>query len=290
MTRAIRQALRSMRRSPYQALAAVLVLFLTFFLGFSLVLFLLGSHKALQYFESRPQVTAFFTKDTTLGELQVYEQQMRALPSVQDVTLITQEEALEIYKEQSGNDPVLLELVTADILPPSLEVSAKNIDDLGEIAEQMKTFAGIDEVVYQGDVVESLRLWTRTLRQVGLGVLALFTFTSMVVIVVITSIRVSSKKHEVRVTRLMGGTQWYILSPFLAEGALYGLIGATIAWAAVYVVLLYATPSIQAFVGEVALLPVPPVLMVLLWVGGGCAGALLGIIASTVSARRFVRV
>lgn len=71
--RSLPQSLRNMRRSPYQALAAVLVLFLTFFVGYALVLFLIGSHILLQYFESRPQVTAFFSQETTLPELQAYE-------------------------------------------------------------------------------------------------------------------------------------------------------------------------------------------------------------------------
>lgn len=215
---------------------------------------------------------------------------MRQLPVVLDVQLVTQEQALELYREQSGNDPVLLELVTADILPPSLEVSAKSIEDLDDIAIALGELEGIDEVVYQADVVDSLRVWTATLRQVGLGTLFIFLFTSVMVIVVITSIRVASKKYEVRVMRLMGGTQAYIIMPFVMEGVLYGIFGATMAWAAVYVLLLYATPAIQSFVGEVALLPVDPVFMLAVLGGGVLAGSFLGAFASVMSARRLVRV
>jgi cell division transport system permease protein len=284
------QALRSIRRSPYQALSASLVLFLTFFIGYSLVLFLLGSAKVLAYFESRPQVTGFFNQATSLEVLQQHQQRLLQEPYVQKVELVSQEQALEIYRSQTANDPLLQELVTADILPPSLEVSTISIDDLGKVAETMKTMQGIDEVVYQQDVVDSLRYWTRTLRQVGAGVLGIFVVTSLLVVILITSMRIASKKYETRVMRLIGATKWYIMKPFLIEGMLYGIIGAALSWLVVYITVLYATPTVQGFFGEINLLPVPPLIMGILLAGGICLAMLLGFIASYISARRLFKV
>ena len=53
-------AWRNIRRSPYQAIAAILVMILTFltFSIFALIIF--SSSKVVSFFESRPQVTAFF--------------------------------------------------------------------------------------------------------------------------------------------------------------------------------------------------------------------------------------
>lgn len=290
MSSAFSQALKSIRRSPYQAAAAVLILFLTFFIGYSLVLFLLGSDKVLRYFESRPQVTAFFRQDTEDSLLQEHVATLRQKPYIQDIKVVTQEEALEIYQEQSGSDPVLLELVTADILPSSIEISTYNLDQLATAAEDLQKLSGIDEVVYQKDVVESLRYWTSLLRRIGIGILALFATTSLLVILVITSIRIASKKVEIRILRLMGATKWYIQSPFVIEGMLYGVLASFFSWAAVYIVLLYATPTIQQFFGEVQLLPLPVTTMLMLLGAGTLAGLMLGMVASVFSARRLYRV
>ncbi len=288
--RALKQALRSVRRSPYQAMAAILVLFLTFFIGYSLLLFLLGSGKVLQYFETRPQVTGFFSQKTSLEDLQKHQATLQAEPYVEKVELISQEKALEIYQTQTANDPMLQELVTADILPPSLEVSTATIDDLAKVAETMKNMEGIDEVVYQQDVIDNLRYWTQTLRQIGITVLAVFMFTSLLIIILITSMRIASKKYEIKVMRLVGATQWYIMQPFLIEGMLYGALGASLSWGVVYVALLYATPAIQSFFGEIQLLPVPPEMMFAL-LGIGVASAVsLGFLAGLISTRRLFRV
>lgn len=289
MSSAFSQAFKSIRRSPYQAVAAGLILFLTFFIGYSLVFFMLGSNKLLQYFESRPQVTAFFKQTTSKEQLELYKQDFMSDALVKDVKYVSQDEALEIYKQQSGNDPTLLELVTADILPPSLEVSTNKLEDLAPIAEKLSKLEGIDEVVYQKDVVDSLRHWTTLLRQIGLGVLIVFLTTSLLVILVITSIRIASKKSEIRILRLMGATKWYIQLPFILEGVFYGLIGSSLAWAGVYISLLYATPTVQQFFGEVSLLPVPPEILAITLSAGVGAGILLGAVASVFSTRRLFR-
>jgi cell division transport system permease protein len=287
--RAIKQAFRSIRRSPYQALAASLVLFLTFFIGYSLALFLLGSARVLQYFETRPQVTGFFQQDTPVETLEANKARLEQESYVQNVAVVSQEEALEIYRSQTADDPMLQELVTADILPSSLEVSTTTIDDLAKVAEIMQTMEGIDEVVYQQDVVESLRYWTNSLRQVGLVIFSIFVATSLLVIVLITSMRIASKKYETRVMRLVGATKWYVMQPFLVEGMLYGIIGSGLAWGAVYLVLMYATPGIQSFLGEIQLLPIAPEIMLSILGGGVLFASLLGILASFISARRILR-
>lgn len=288
--RSLLQALKSIRRSPYQALAASLVLYLTFFIGYSLVLFIFGSNKVINFFETRPQVTGFFDQQTPQSLLEAHQQRLEQEPYVQAVELITQEEALEIYRAQTEQDPLLQELVTADILPSSLEVSTVTIDDLAKVAEIMQTLEGIDEVVYQQDVIDSLRQWTTNLRYVGLTVLAIFSITSLLVVVLITSMRIASKKYETKVMRLIGATKWYIMKPFLVESMLYGTVGAVLSWLTVYILMLYATPAIKSFFGEIELMPIQPSVMLFLLAGGWLAAIILGLIAGLISTRRLFRV
>lgn len=288
--RAVHEAIKNIRRSPYQALAAVMLVFLTFLVGYTLVLFLIGSHRVLQFFETRPEVSAFFLTDTSADSLNQYATELRSLSYVRNVTVIDQNQALQIYQDQIGNDPLLLELVTPDILPPSIEVATTSLDSLSQVAEKLKSYAGVDEVVYQQDVVDSLRYWTTLLRQIGLGVLALFVVTSTLILLTITSIRITGHKSEIRVLRLMGATKWYIQQPFLLEGIIYGVVGSVLAWVAVYIALLYATPTIQHFFADVALVPVPIWSMLLLLAAGTGVGWAIGLIASFLSARRLFRV
>src|SRR4030067_1202170 len=133
MRRILINTYRNTRRSPYQALAAIIVLTLTSFVAYLFILFWLGSQVVLNYFETRHQVTAFFKDDvneTTILEIKANLEQQ---PSLRKVNYVSKAEALEIYQEQNQNDPLLLEMVTAEILPASLEVAATTIDDLAHV-------------------------------------------------------------------------------------------------------------------------------------------------------------
>lgn len=289
MSSAFRQAWQNIRRSPYQALSATLLVFVTFFIGYALTLFLLGSHRILEFFETRPQVTAFFRQDVEEPVLLAHKERLENFEYVREVRYVSQSEALAIYQEQTGNDPLLLELVTADILPPSLEVSTVSLDNLGTAAQELSQLEGIDEVVYQKDIVESLRYWTDLLRKIGIVVLSVFSFTAMLVIMVITSIRIASRRGEIRIMRLMGATKWYIQQPFLLEGMFYGIVGSVLGWSGVYLGISYATPLIQKFFAEVHLVPVAPQLMLILLGAGTAVGVLIGFIASMLSTRRLFK-
>jgi len=48
-------------------------------------------------------------------------------------------------------------------LPASLEVSAKSIDDLPKVKVYFDGTAGVDEVIYQQDIIEALKKWSEGL-------------------------------------------------------------------------------------------------------------------------------
>ena len=278
-----------MRRTPYQALAASLVMTLTLFIASVFALVTLGSERMLRYFETRPQVTAFFADTATQEQVQNLSQVVTNSGLTAEVKFVSKEEALAIYREQNKDDPLLLEMVTADILPASLEVSATKVENLAPLAELMQGAEGVEEVVYQQDVVAQVSRLTRGLRWAGMAVLSLFTVTAVLIIVIIVGMRIASRRDEIEILRLLGASNWYIKAPFLLEGAIYGIVGAVLAWGAAMVILLYSTPTLLDFFGTIPLLPVP------LWVMGAVLGGeiifglVIGGIGSLIALSRFMR-
>jgi cell division transport system permease protein len=160
---------KNIRRSPYQAIAAIFVMMLTF-LAFSIfALIIFGSNRIVNYFESKPQVTAFFKDEAEQSEIEGLSKTLQDSGLIASVKFVSKEQALEIYKEQNKNDPLLLDLVTADILPASLEISTYKIEDLPMVSDTLKKSAIVQEVVFQKDVVSTLTSWTSALRKIGLA-------------------------------------------------------------------------------------------------------------------------
>lgn len=288
--RGLSVALRYMKRSPYQAAAAISVMTLTFFVAGLIFLIGIASSSILSYFESRPQITAFFEGGKSQEEIGVLNSKLEATGKVATIKYISQEEALQIYQDQNKNDPILLEMVTADILPASLEVSAKDAKDLASLAQILDSEEGVEDVVYQKEVIDSLISWTSAIRTIGLILFIFLAIVSLLIILTVTGIRIALRKEEIEILRLVGASSWYVNSPFLLEGFVYGVLGGFISWGTLYLLILYATPFLKPILtGLPLVLPPPLVFMLLFLLGNSLSGGLLGIVGSFIAVKRYLK-
>lgn len=278
-----------MRRAPYQALSAVLVMVLTFFLTTLVVLLASGFGSVLHYFEMQPQVTAFLKDDISDEELTSLRVSLEKNDIVKEVKYVSKDEALAIYKEENKNDPLLLEMVTANILPASFEISTTQISHLKDVADILKKNDKVEEVVFQEDVVTALKIWTSAVRKIGIGLVSYLMLLSVLVILVVIGMRVAARKDEIEIIRLLGATSWYVKAPFVFEGMFYGAVGAFIAWGAAYILLLYATPFLIKFLEDVNLLPVSFLWMMTLLGVQIFIGVLVGFFGSFLAVRRYLK-
>ncbi len=280
---------KHIRRSPYQAFAAVSIMALTFLVGGLFILVSLGSSFILQHFEQKPQITVFFTDSKSEKNIKLLEEKLKQDEKVASVKYVSKDDALQIYKQQFSKDPLLLEMVTSDILPASLEVSATKIEYLGDLAKSLKSESDVEEVVYQQQVVDLLVAWTKTIRTVGallVGFLAVVTFFTIVTVI---SMKIALKRKEIEILQLVGASNWYIRAPFLLEGGFYGMFGAAVGWVINVGLLLYATPFLSALFVGIPLFPISPWFYPFFLSGMLGVGTLLGVFASSLALMRYLR-
>jgi cell division transport system permease protein len=258
------------------------------FLVISFFTFLLvGSSKVITYFESKPQVTAFFKNEAKQVDINSLENQLRSTGKVASIKFVSKDEALKIYREQNKNDPLLLDLVTADVLPSSFEISTVKIEDMGTISNTLNKSALVSDVIYQKDVVSTLSTWTSAIRKLGVGLIILLSLVSIFIMATIIGIKISQKKEDIEIMKLIGATNWYIRWPFLTEGVVYGIIGAIVGWAFATAGLLYASPFLESFLKGIPVLPASYLgLLALLGVEVVFA-AFLGVVSSFLAVLRY---
>jgi len=248
---AISDAWKHIRRSPYHSTAAVLTMFLTMLLAGLFFLTTVGSSYILRYFESKPQITVFFADNATASVAQTLQTTLEGTGKVSSVTYVSKEDALAIYREQNKNDPLLLEMVTADILPASLEISAIDPAYLTELEPVIKQAQGVEEVVFQKDVVDALLKWTNAIRIVGGVLVGLFALNSLLIVMTVIGMKIALKKDEIEILTLVGASPWYIRVPFVLEGGAYGAAGSAVSWVIITGFLVWLQPVIMGFLGTV---------------------------------------
>lgn len=278
-----------LRRSPYQALAAILVLILTFFLSAAFLLLAVGSTVLLSYFQSRPQVSAFFKDQVGEERIRQIESELLTTGLVSQVKFVSKEEALQIYREQNKDDPLLLELVTADILPASLEISSYNLANLGRLAEILAGKEEVEEVVFQKDVVERLAAVISSLRIGGGALVGFLIFVSLTIILMITGMRIAVRREEISITQLLGATPWFIRGPFILEGLTYGLVGSLVGTSIVYLIFFYFKPVLDQFLAGIPFFPLGWQILVIIFSAQVLVGAFLGSFGSLLAVWRYLR-
>lgn len=226
----LKTVLKYMRRSPYQSISAALIMILTFFSITLFALLTIISVRLITYFETRPQLTVFFKDTAKREDITALEKKLEDTGKSASIVFVSKEEALKIYKEQNKSDPILLDLVTSDILPASIEVQAVKAEYLSDLASIVKGSDIIEEVVFQKDIVDTLILWTSTIRKVGVVIVSVLMLISVFVILTIIGIKITIRRDEIEIMKLIGASNWFIRAPFLLEGMIYGFIGALVGW------------------------------------------------------------
>jgi len=257
----ISTVIKYIRRSPYQAISALMIMTLTFFAVSVFALLTIVSVRLINYFESRPQLTVFFKDTAKQEEIVALQRKIEDTGKAASITFVSKEDALKIYREQNKNDPILLDLVTADILPSSIEIQATKAEDLSSLAGIVKDSSAIEEVVFQKDIVDTLVKWTGALRQIGIGVIAILALVSSFVILTIIGIKITVRRDEIEIMKLIGASNWFIRAPFLLEGMFYGFVGALFGWLFTMGIFWYAAPILESFLKGVAIFPLSPILL-----------------------------
>ncbi len=217
------EILTSIRRTPYQSMAAFLILFFTLFLSTLMFVSLSFLYGLLGYVETRPQVTVYFQTNATQDSIFKTRDKLTNSNKVQSIKYISKEEAFKIYKQLNKDNPLLLEMVTSDILPASLEIYAKQPSYLPELADFLKKEPGVDEVNFQKDILDRLLVLTDILRKTTIVFFGFLIFLAILVLTTTTLFKVAMKKDEIELLKLLGASNFYIQKPFLGESMLLGM-------------------------------------------------------------------
>lgn len=278
------------RRSPYQALAAILIMLLTFLVLSVFSFLLIGSSKVIGFFESTPRVTAFFTDDAKQQDIDALMNSLKQSGQVSSMKFVTKQEALKIYKQQNADTPAGSDLVTDSMLPSSLEVSATRPENLANIYKALKTSPIVYDVVYLKEVVSKLITWSTAMKEIGIVLIVVLSMVSIFIMATIIGFKISQKREEIEIMRLLSATNWYVRWPFILEGMFYAVIGAILGWGLSYLGLIYATPYLKSFLeGIPSIFPLSIPYLLLLLGFEICFAIILGAFSSFLAVLRYLK-
>lgn len=256
------------------------------------LLVFINMESAAENWSERVQVTAYFDRDLNAQEVAAFRGKIQALPGVSRVTYVSRDEALKRFKERLKGQETLLEGVSPEVMPTSLEVALKRSSrdtlSVERFVTALKRIPGISEVQYGEEWVRRFNLFLNFMRLLGL-LLGAFLVVAVIFIVSNTiKLTIYARRDELEVMSLVGATRFFIKAPFLIEGIIQGAAGATLSILllfGLYELFMYNADSILTFnpaTSGLSFLPVEYLGALLL------SGVLLGFAGSLTSLRRFI--
>lgn len=287
----LRRALLNIRQNPVISSVTMLTIFLALLIvGVFLLIGVNLENVSLRWSE-KIQVVVYFPPDSNPQARAEIRARISRLPQVQRVVEVTSAEAMSRFRERLKGQESLLEGVSPDILPPSLEISLKRAyrspEELARFVSQLRQIPGTAEIQYGEEWVKRFTAFVAMVRAVGMLVAA-FLFVTVVFIVSNTiRLTIFARRDELEILSLVGATRAFIRLPFLIEGVIQGAVGgvaAVLFLSAIYLLRFGAdTPFLpRALVDGMVFLS--PLQLLLLCAGG----VFLGLVGSLTALRRFM--
>lgn len=206
----------------------LIVMTMTFFVFQMFLLFSTFSQTALKKLEREALVTVFFKDDVPQERIVELKTEIEAISTVHEVIYVSKEDAFEIFKELNKNEPLLLESISASVLPASLEIKTQHVKDLEEIATQYESVDGVESVKYFKDIINNFSIWSGVIT-LGIGfIFLMFAFLAFSILVSTIKSSIIARKTEFEILKLVGASDDYIRKPLLMQGLYYGAIASLI--------------------------------------------------------------
>ncbi|MBI4488742.1 MAG: ABC transporter permease [Deltaproteobacteria bacterium] len=229
---AFRRACKSLRELIWTHLLTSGIMAMTLFIFGGFLLLQENLHGLLKGWGSQIQIFAYLENSLSPPDLKLLLERIRSYPEVESVRLVTKGEAWESFKKALGAQSGLLEGLQSDILPSSLEIALKKPHrqraSVEGLAQRLRGTRGINEVEYPEEWMEKLGLLVLGV-QWAKWVLGGFLFIATLLIVGSTvKLAILARKDEIEIMQLVGAPAGLIKAPFIIEGMIQGIVGASL--------------------------------------------------------------
>ena len=252
--RVLRFALADFYRNWGISIAAIFVLTIITLLITGLF-FLHGvSNFLIETVQNKIDITAYFKEEVAESDiLNVKSEIMKMSSDVKNIEYVSREQALADFMEKHKDSTVLanaLSQVGDNPFLPALNITTSGNTQLYEeiaVLLQGDDFSNfIERVDYsqKKDTIEKVFSITSTINRFGIGIGIILILIAMLVVFNTIKLVVDSSKEEINTMRIVGASSWFVKSPFIIQGAIFGLIAFVICLVITIVLVSFISSSV----------------------------------------------
>lgn len=166
------------------------------------------------------EISAYLRPDANI-DLTVSK--IKGIEHVQKVTFISKEASwIQLKKEIDVPD-------ISNPLPDTLHVKLDDTKNIVPVMNALKKINGINDTSYAKDLVQKFEMINAIINTATVVFVLIVCILTIAIINNTIELVIQSRKDEIEIMRLMGVSNWYIKTPLVLQGAIYGFLGALLA-------------------------------------------------------------
>ena len=236
------------------------------------------------------EILAFVDENLSDAEARSIGTKINQIPNIYKAQFVSREAALEDFKADHDNDPAFSG-VESDFLRHRYVVTLEDNALMEETAAQLEVVPGIVKVNAAFEMAEGFITLKSVLQIASFAVVGVLLVVSLLIISNTVKLAMYDRKEEISIMKMVGATNGFIRLPFVVEGFILGMLGATVAffleWAMYNTLVerLAAVDTLKLF----SFVPFTDLLQPMVVTFAG-AGLVVGIAGSWTSIRKFMDV
>ena len=225
------EGLKNLWRHKLTAFSAIFSTFLTLSVTGSLIIATENTSKVIEYLRDKYKIEVFFKQNISDDRVVALAKEFNSIRGIRSTTVITKADAEKIFKSQFGEN--ILDMVGYNPFPASCVLNiVKNQPDavkIRPIIDRLRTYPEVDEVNYQGRLINRIESFYQKFVKGMTGLLILVLLISVLIISNTVRLTIFAKEELIKALQLIGATRAFVKAPFVIEGVFHGLIGAILA-------------------------------------------------------------
>lgn len=234
-------------RQPVATTMTLLVIGIALLLPAGLFVILKNVEQVSGEWQHANRISLFLEQQIADQRGEQLAEQLRTWPDINTVAFQSAQQSLNEFREISGLEG-LLDTLPDNPLPAVIVIEPEESQSEQAIEALLERLDALPEV----DLAQLDMQWLKRLRSInetgkrGISILAILLSLS-VLLVIGNTIRLAilNRQTEIRVIKLVGGTNAFVRRPFLYTGMWYGLLGGVLAWIALLISLLIISGPID---------------------------------------------
>jgi len=236
----VRESITNFRRNWVMSFGAVVTIYLSLLIVGVSVLTGVIIGDVVASVESKVSIQVFLKDGAAVPDIDALQKALVSDPLVKSVDYVSKEEALERFKKDMAQSPEIVQNIRGNPLPASLDLTLKDPRQVETMVAKIKAnelFAKVadrpenpeESLKYGQQVVRKLFAFTRVIRYIEIAFILMLALVSLIFINNTIRIAIYARRKEIGIMRLVGASNGFIRTPFLLEGVMQSLIGATLA-------------------------------------------------------------